>query len=162
MLSAHREKWREVPGGSDVDGRLFSTTLLDLPDSELLALWGKMAERRISEELGWIDTLYRDYFKGKRVLDVGSGLGLNGMQFSAHGADWTFADIVPDNITLLRKIARLKGLSPSFHLIGDDLLFDGLGEFDAVFACGSLHHVPFALAKRECANIAKHLKLVDR
>jgi SAM-dependent methyltransferase len=161
-LAAHREKWREVPGGSDTDGRIFSSDLLGLPDADLLAFWERMAERRLTEELGWIDVLYRDFFAGKRVLDVGSGLGLNGMRFASLGADWVFADIAPGNLKLLRRIAALKGLRPSFHLIGDDLSFDGLGAFDAVFACGSLHHVPFDLARRECAQIARHLKAKAR
>lgn len=157
-LAAYREKWQEIPGGRDTDARLFSSDLIKLPDAELLAFWDRMAEHRANAEVGWIEPLYRDFFVGRRVLDVGSGLGLDGMRFAALGADWTFADIVPSNLDLLRRIADLKALAPSFFLIRDNLLFEGLGEFDAVLAMGSLHHVPIEVARVECANILKCLK----
>jgi SAM-dependent methyltransferase len=80
------------------------------------------------------------------------------MRFAALGADWTFADIASDNLALLHRIAELQGARPNFHLIDDDLSFEGIGDFDAVLAIGSLHHVPFDLARAECREILKHLK----
>ncbi len=44
-LSRIREKWREAPGGSDTDGRGFSTDLPGLSDEALLATWEAMAAR---------------------------------------------------------------------------------------------------------------------
>lgn len=164
MLQKFREKWREVPGGDDDAPRSFTTELRTLRDPELLSFWDDMASRRAASALGFLQPLYRDFFRGRHTLDVGSGLGLDGMRFAADGARWTFADIAPSNLEILRRIAALKGLSHlvSFHLIGDDLSFDEVQPLDAVIAIGSLHHVPFEIAKRECAAILTRLKRPGR
>src|SRR5438477_588662 len=109
-LAAYREKWREAPQGSDTDGRVFSSDLVALTDAGLLARWEAMAARRASGELGWLATLYADTFRDRRVLELGSGLGFDAMRFAARGARWTCADIVADNLALIRRIAALKGL----------------------------------------------------
>ncbi|MCW5737000.1 MAG: hypothetical protein KIS73_22940 [Enhydrobacter sp.] len=76
-LAAYREKWREAPQGSDTDGRAFSSDLLGLPDEALLTRWDAMAARRASGELAWLETLYADTFRDRRVLELGSGLGFD-------------------------------------------------------------------------------------
>jgi SAM-dependent methyltransferase len=162
VLAIYREKWREVPGGNDADGRLFSDTVLGLPDDQLMAFWRVQAASRSSGVMSFLEPLYGHYFAGKRVLEIGPGLGIDGMHMIQCGAQWTFADIVPSNLDLIRRVAALSGAKADFHLIGDDLSFDGLGEFDAIYACGSIHHVPFDLAQRECANMLEHLKIGGR
>lgn len=158
-LAPYREKWREVPGGDDVDARRFSADLLALPDGEFLALWNGQAAQRVAGVIGWIGPLYRDFFAGRRVLELGSGMGLDGLRFASQGAHWTFADIAADNLEVIERVARLKSLDITTHLIGDDLSFDALADgFDAVLACGSLHHVPFEMARRECRNVLGKLK----
>ncbi len=160
-LDRYREKWREAPRGSDTDGRVFSSDLLALPDDRLLAAWQEMAARRYGGELGWLGPLYFDAFRDRKVIKLGSGLGFDGLRFAAHGATWTFADIVPDNLALIRRIAGLKGLAgrTHFHLIGDDLSFDALPrDYDAVWVFGSIHHVPFEIARREALDVLTHLK----
>jgi hypothetical protein len=160
-LAKYREKWREAPRGSDTDGRVFSTDLLKLADAELLAAWEAMARRRYAGEIGWLGPLYADSFRDKQVLELGSGLGFDGLRFAGHGASWTFADIVPDNLAVIRRVAELKGLQgrSRFHLIGDDLSFAGLPDgYDAIWVLGSIHHVPFAIAQREALDALGHLK----
>jgi hypothetical protein len=95
------------------------------------------------------------------VLELGSGLGFDGLRFAEQGAAWSFADIVPDNLALIRRIAGLKGLDGrvGFHLIGDDLSFGDLPvDYDAIWVFGSIHHVPFEMARREALDAIAHLK----
>lgn len=161
ILDPYREKWREAPRGSDTDGRIFSSDLLALDDVLLLARWDEMAARRYGGELGWLGPLYFDTFRDRAVVELGSGLGFDGLRFAAHGAHWTFADIVPDNLAVVRRIAELKGLAERvrFHLIGDDLSFAALPcGYDAVWVFGSIHHVPFEIARREALDVLGHLK----
>jgi hypothetical protein len=160
-LAQYREKWREAPRGSDMDGRVFSTDLLAKSDADLLAAWEAMAARRYAGEIGWLGPLYADHFRGRQALELGSGLGFDGLRFAGQGASWTFADIVPDNLAVIRRIAALKGLQERvrFHLIGDDLSFAGLpADYDAIWVFGSIHHVPFEIARREALDALGHLK----
>jgi hypothetical protein len=160
-LARYREKWREAPRGSDRDGRVFSTDLLALADADLLAAWDAMAARRYAGEIGWLAPLYADSFRGRQVLELGSGLGFDGLRFVEAGAAWTFADIVPDNLAVIRRVAGLKGLEGRvrFHLIGDDLSFAGVADdYDAIWVFGSIHHVPFEIARREAIAALGHLK----
>jgi hypothetical protein len=159
-LDRYREKWHEAPRGSDTDGRVWSTDLLKLPDDALLAAWNGMATRRYAGEIGCAGPLYFDTFRGRKVIELGSGLGFDGLRFAEHGAHWTFADIVPDNLALIRRIAGLKGLLKCvrFHLIGDDLSFDAVPrDYDAVWVFGSIHHVPFEIALQEALDVLGHL-----
>src|SRR5207302_10998610 len=122
-----------------MDGRVFSTDLLALGDVELQAAWQAMAARRYGGEIGWLGPLYADFFRGNQVLELGSGLGFDGLRFAEAGASWTFADIVPDNLAVIRRVASLKGLAGRvrFHLIGDDLSFAGLpGDYDVIWVFG--------------------------
>jgi SAM-dependent methyltransferase len=160
-LARYREKWREAPQGSDTDGRVFSSDLLALPDEALLARWEAMAARRATGELGWLGTLYAVTFGDGRVLELGSGLGFDAMRFAERGARWTCADIVADNLALIRRIASLKKLDGRIttHLIEDDFSFTGVQPgYDAIWAFGSIHHVPFDKARQEALAVLPLLK----
>ncbi len=159
-LDRYREKWREAPRGSDTDGRIVSSDLLAMTDDGLLAVWDAMAARRYAGEIGWLGPLYVDAFRGKRVLELGSGLGFDGIRFALQGAAWTFADIVAENLAVVRRIAELKGLGESvrFHLIDDNLSFAALpSDYDAIWVFGSIHHVPFEMARQEALEVLGHL-----
>jgi hypothetical protein len=120
-----------------------------------------MAARRYAGEIGWLAPLYADSFRSRQVLELGSGLGFDGLRFVKAGAAWTFADIVPDNLAVIRRVAGLKGLEGRvrFHLIGEDLSFAGLpDDYDAIWVFGSIHHVPFEIARREALAALGHLK----
>ena len=83
------------------------------------------------------------------MLELGSGLGFDAMRFAARGAHWTCADIVADNLALIRRVAALKGLDGRIetHLIDDNLSFAGLAPgYDVIWVFGSIHHVPFETA----------------
>ena len=164
-LAAYREKWREAPQGSDTDGRTFSSELLALADQELLAQWDAMAARRAGGELGWLAPLYAETFKARRVLELGSGLGFDAVRFAERGAFWTCADIVPDNLALVRRIVRLKKLDArvATHLIDDDFSFRGVTPgLDVVWVFGSVHHVPFETAQQEARAALSLLKCGGR
>jgi len=162
-LEKYRDKWREVPAGDDVDGRVFSAGLLDLPDDAFMATWDAMAQRRASGAMAWFGPLYRDFFRGKRVLEIGSGAGVDGIPMAALGAHWTFADIVPNNLATIRRVAALKGIEANFHLIGDDLSFEALAPgYDAILVIGSIHHVPYDVTRREALNALRLLKIGGR
>ncbi len=162
-LEKYRNKWEEIPAGDDMDGRVFSTGLMELPDEQFLAVWNRMAEQRASGAMAWFQPLYRDFFAGKRVLEIGSGAGVDGVPMAERGAHWTFADIVPSNLETIRRVTKLKGIDASFHLIRDDLSFDALTPgYDAILVVGSIHHVPYGVARREALDALRLLKVGGR
>jgi ubiquinone/menaquinone biosynthesis C-methylase UbiE len=46
----------------------------------------------------------------RRVIDIGSGIARQTLQFAIHGASVTFVDIVKDNLEVIRRVARSKGV----------------------------------------------------
>jgi FkbM family methyltransferase len=157
-----RRKWVEVPGDSDKGERAFSSSLAAWPDARLLDWWEtQLAADSHIEIRGWYQALYRGMFRGLRVLEIGSGLGFDGTYFLSHGAEWTFCDIVPSNLEVVRRIVDLKvpGAKASYLLIEDMQSFDSLpGGFDVVWCNGSLINAPFGHARAESLRILRHLK----
>jgi SAM-dependent methyltransferase len=163
FLALSREKWRELPAGGETMPRTFSSELLALGDSDLLARWQAMATAAGAAEVrGWFHHLYADTFAGRRVVEVGCGFGFDGIHFLTCGAFWTFSDLVPENLALVRRLVGLLGLSAraDYLLVENERSYAGLGNdpFDAVWAIGSLHHVPFDIARTESLDLMRHLR----
>ena len=176
-----------VPGGGAWTGgngeTVNASLLLELESDDDLAAFhdSVRADDTFTQFLG--STL-----KGQRVLDVGSGLGRQSVAFALLGAHVTFLDVVPANQAILRRVLRAKGLlgaETGAETGADDAeprvqlaLFDSLATldaalarataplrvggprrlFDAVFACGSLHHLPRELIVAEMAVLLPYLR----
>ena len=149
-------KWKEIPGIRL--GRIFSSDCLAFNDKELLEFWeGCREETTIPEVRGWFQGVYQYQVSGKRLLDIGSGLGIDGIFFAEQGAHVTFSDIISENLELVRRICRLKQIKADFYLIDKFDRFDFDKEFDLIMAIGSLHHAPFDFVQREVAALLPHL-----
>src|SRR5277367_6545245 len=90
-----RKKWVQVPVTKL--GAKKTTNLLELSDNALLAEWeNARAEITTGSEFahrGWYHALYADGMRGKKVMDVGSGFGVDSITFAQHGAKLTFVDL---------------------------------------------------------------------
>jgi hypothetical protein len=162
LLPSLADKWREVPAGSDMSDRRFSDDLLNLPDDDLLAYWEQQYETGV-ELRGWWWRLYRDIFRHRKVLEIGSGMGVDATFFASHGAVWTCCDIARPNLQLIERVAAAKGLDIRTLHINSIKSFDALPyDFDFVWCNGSLINLPFELAREESAAILSHLKLGGR
>ncbi len=152
-----RSKWREIPGTRE--GRCFSADCLSWSDKELLDFWEDcMSQTTVPEVRGWFQSVYQHQVADKRLLDIGCGLGIDGIFFTEQGAKVTFADIVDDNLKVVKRICKLKEISAEFYLIEDLKGFSFEFEFDIIMAIGSLHHIPFEIAQREISALLKCLK----
>lgn len=152
FLPALKDKWREVPGHRD---RLFSDVLESMSGSELLAFWRK--EYGGTDNRDWYRRLYGAPFRGRRVLDVGSGLGFDSVFFAQAGAAVTCCDVAPSNLELIGRVTAELGLHVDRLAIDGLESFDTLGQFDVIWCNGSLLHVPFDAAREECATLLDHL-----
>lgn len=159
-----RKKWVEVPAGAD---RLRTDDLLRLSDAELRTRWEACRAGAAHGEMysvrGWYYTLYRDVLRGKRVVDVGSGLGFDAITFARAGARIICADIVESNLCLIQRIAKLEGLDAMEFLYLEDLSsYASLPEVDIVWCQGSMISAPFAIAKEEATCLLDRLPVDGR
>jgi len=161
-----RAKWIEVPFGQYE--RRSSSELLSLSDAEILEKWQtsyleSSAGRGFSTR-GWYHTLYRDVFRGKKVLDFGCGLGVDSVFFASHGACITALDVVGSNIAFVQAVCKLKRITNiSFCYMEDLNSLEALPrDFDVIFCCGSFHHAPLEMARMEAQALLQHLPVGGR
>ena len=161
-----RSKWVEVP--STRSGRVRSGSLLTFDDRDLLSEWTRYREDVTTGDQfsnrGWYHTLYSEALRGKSILDIGSGLGFDGVTFVQHGATVTFVDLVEENLEVIRRVCRLLDLTDvRFHLLEELGSLEKLErEFDVIMAMGSLHHAPYEVIRNEARILVDHLKIGGR
>ena len=83
-------------------------------------------------------------WKGKRVLEVGCGLGTDATNFARAGADYHAIELSDVSMALAKKRFEVFGLKGTFvHTRGEDLAqhFEP-GYFDLVYSFGVIHHTP--------------------
>lgn len=76
---------------------------------------------------------------GKKVLDVGCGLGTDTSRFAANGADVTAIDIAPRAIELAQKNFAWRGLTGRFEVMDGEAMTLPDNSFDFVYCHTVLH-----------------------
>src|SRR4051794_9752291 len=80
--------------------------------------------------------------RGKRVLEIGVGLGTDFVRFGRGGATLTGIDLTEHAVELVRRRLALEGLAGDVRVAdAENLPFDE-GSFDRVYSWGVLHHTP--------------------
>jgi ubiquinone/menaquinone biosynthesis C-methylase UbiE len=83
-----------------------------------------------------------DRFGGKKLLEVGCGLGTDLLQFAKGGALVTGVDLTPQSIELVKRRFALEELQVDARVSdAENLPFDD-ATFDVVYSFGVLHHTP--------------------
>lgn len=85
-----------------------------------------------------------DRWRGRRVLEVGCGIGTDGACFSRAGANYTGIDVSEASLTLARQRFDLLQLPGRFiRANGEDMVAAlELASFDFVYSFGVIHHTP--------------------
>jgi 2-polyprenyl-3-methyl-5-hydroxy-6-metoxy-1,4-benzoquinol methylase len=161
-----RKRWNAVP--TTTTGIASTSHLLALSDKDLLAEWEK-ARKDISTgtefaHRGWYHALYGDVMCGKKVMDVGSGFGVDSITFAQHGARLTFVDLVETNLNVLGRLCKILGLADvRFQLLDTLKSLKPLdSDYDIIMGMGSLHHAPTEVLRPEFQELLRHLKLGGR
>src|SRR5213083_253852 len=94
--------------------------------------------------------------RGLRAVEIGCGLGTDGVRFAKAGADYTGVDLTDAAIELARKRFELLGLRGELRVSdAENLDFDD-ESFDLVYSHGVLHHTPdIDAAVREIHRVLK-------
>ena len=142
-----RDWWAENPMTyGEVHGRTtYGETTVELGSPEFF-------ERADQEFLSWNRPLHAnrpfdrifpyERYRGKRVLEVGCGMGLMSSCWARAGADVTAVDLNPVAVAQTRRRFELQGLEGSIEEAdGRRLPFED-ASFDYVWSWGVLHHSP--------------------
>lgn len=83
-------------------------------------------------------------WSGKRVLEIGCGIGSDAAEFAKHGAEYVGIDYSDQSVELARQRFDVLGLDGEFHNIdaSDSISVAALGTFDLVYSFGVIHHFP--------------------
>lgn len=116
--------------------------------------------------LGWCKTLHDKVpfdsifpygaYRGKRVLEIGCGMGAMASLWAKQGAEVTAVDLAPFSVEMTRRRFSMMGLAGKI-VEGDGrvLPFED-GEFDYVYSWGVLHHSPdLAKSLREMMRVLR-------
>ena len=98
---------------------------------------------RYSDYAPWLKgAIEFDNYKGKKLLEVGFGMGTDLFQFAKGGANVYGIDLTPRHLEIAKKRFELYGIDAEL-LLGDaeDLPFDN-NTFDVVYTFGVIHHTP--------------------
>jgi ubiquinone/menaquinone biosynthesis C-methylase UbiE len=79
---------------------------------------------------------------GKRVLEIGVGLGTDHTRFARAGADLSGVDLTDKGVQLVRRRLELEGLSSQLQVADAEKLPFVDASFDVVYSWGVLHHTP--------------------
>ena len=80
--------------------------------------------------------------KGKKVLEIGTGNGAEGVMFGLNGADYTGVDLTEAALDASRRHFAVTGLTGKFQKENAEALTFADETFDWVFSHGVLHHTP--------------------
>ena len=85
-------------------------------------------------------------WRGKKVLEIGCGIGTDTINFARHGATVTVAELSDESLKVAEQRARVFGLEDRisfFHGNGEELTtFLPDDTFDLVYSFGVIHHSP--------------------
>ncbi len=97
-------------------------------------------------------------WRGKRVLEVGCGIGTDAINFARAGADVTVVDLSEKSLDLCRRRFEVYGLPLKSFLGSVEELSDvvPVEPYDLVYSFGVLHHTP--LPEWALREIREHLR----
>lgn len=85
-----------------------------------------------------------DKWQGKKVLEIGCGIGTMAAEFASHGADYTGIELSSKSLNLAKKRFEIFGLKGSFYVGNAEELSCFLSQqyFDLIYSFGVIHHSP--------------------
>jgi ubiquinone/menaquinone biosynthesis C-methylase UbiE len=129
-----REQWSQDPCGAEYD-REHELGTREFFDS--------VERHRYTEYAPWMPRLMQfDKFAGKRLLEIGCGMGTDLLQFARGGARCTGIDLTPRSVEITRHRFKLYGADGAFMISDGEHLPFRTESFDVVYSNGVLHHTP--------------------
>ena len=129
-----REQWSSDPAGA-VYGSQHELGTREFFD--------EVEQHRYQQYAPWMpEVMGFDQFAGKRLLEVGCGMGTDLLQFARGGAQVTGIDLTPRSLEISRSHLSLYGEAGDFANADCEHLPFADKSFDVVYSNGVLHHTP--------------------
>jgi SAM-dependent methyltransferase len=95
-------------------------------------------------------------YKGKRILEIGCGIGADAVEFIKHGAEYVGLDLSKASVDIAKERLSVYNLKGKLHVHDASNSLEQFGKFDVVYSCGVIHHYPNA--RQIVSNIYDVLK----
>jgi 2-polyprenyl-3-methyl-5-hydroxy-6-metoxy-1,4-benzoquinol methylase len=99
-------------------------------------------------------------WRGKRVLEIGCGIGTDTINFARHGASVTAVDLTERSLEVAHRRAEVFGLEDRIRFIQSNAeelsSFVPVESYDLVYSFGVIHHTPHP--ERVLEEIRKYVK----
>jgi SAM-dependent methyltransferase len=129
-----REQWSQDPCGARYGAKYEFATR---------EFFDEVERHRYQEYAPWMPLVMGfDSFKGRRLLEVGCGMGTDLLQFARGGALCTGLDLTPRSVEISSLHFGLYDLRADFVLADGERLPFADKSFDVVYSNGVLHHTP--------------------
>lgn len=129
-----RRQWTEDPCGARYGAKYEFATR---------EFFDEVERHRYQEYAPWMpEVMGFDEFAGKRLLEVGCGMGTDLLQFARGGAVCTGVDLTPRSVEISSLHLGLYGMRADFVLADGERLPFADESFDVVYSNGVLHHTP--------------------
>lgn len=102
----------------------------------------EVSERRYRVEPHIAEFAGFHLWAGKRVLEIGCGIGSDAEEFAKAGAEYVGIDLSEQSVALSRNRFQVMELEGEFHVKDASKSFADLGKFDLVYSYGVIHHFP--------------------
>jgi len=83
-----------------------------------------------------------DKYNGKKVLEIGCGIGVDGVNFARNGADYSTIDLSGKSLEIAKLNFQVNNLNANFYQGNSEYLEDyiPLQKFDLIYSFGVIHH----------------------
>ena len=99
-------------------------------------------------------------WKGKKVLEIGCGIGTDTINFARHGAQVTAVDLTEKSLEVARQRAEVFGLQDKIRFIQANAeqlsSYVPVEDYDLVYSFGVIHHTPHP--ERVIEELRKYVK----
>jgi ubiquinone/menaquinone biosynthesis C-methylase UbiE len=133
VLEKVHDFWNAHPCGAHFIKAPFGTT----------EFFRQYADFRYRSEFHLNNLVPFDQYSGKHVLEIGCGLGADGVRFAQNGALYTGIDLTEMAVETTRLHFQILGLQGPFKVQNAEQMSEfEEGTFDLVYSHGVLHHTP--------------------